>query len=98
MVRWALTVKQYVGSGDNKVWEITVIDEVTGTREQALAALWQHALNFRPKHPMGGTQRRRVLRDGEDFLVINEGVSRAFPCWFRAQELLWDSGGPVTPP
>ncbi|MBO0883265.1 MAG: hypothetical protein J2P17_23600 [Mycobacterium sp.] len=91
IVRWALTVKQRQNTVDGMMWDTSVIDEVTGTREQALAQLWQHAVNFQPKHPRTDTIRRRVLRDGDGFLVINESRRRVVSCEFRAYEILWDS-------
>ena len=91
MVRWALTVKQHTGTGSNQFWETKVIDEVTGTREQALVRLWEHAVNFRPVHPRGGSLEQWVLRDGDDFLVVNRGASGSYSCKFRAYEILWHS-------
>ncbi|MGP3967289.1 hypothetical protein [Streptomyces sp. 6N223] len=91
VVRWALTVKQNTGDANYQFWETTVIGEVTGTREQALAALWHHAVNFQPRHPRAGAKRRWVLRDGDGFLLASDGVTRDSLCEFRAYEILWDS-------
>ncbi|WTW97305.1 hypothetical protein OG216_29900 [Streptomycetaceae bacterium NBC_01309] len=90
MVRWALTVDRHEGMGSGLIWTTSVIEEVTGTREQAFATLWQHALNHRPVHPRGGTVRRWVLRDGEGFLVVNKGASGDYSCKFQAYEILAD--------
>ncbi|MGP4112879.1 hypothetical protein ACTWP5_18465 [Streptomyces sp. 4N509B] len=97
MTRWALVVRQLQGSGQALHWNADLIGEVVGTREDAMAALWQHAQTYQPRHPVN-VGRRVVCRDGDDgFLVINHGMSRDYPCEFRVHEVLWDSGA-VAPP
>lgn len=90
MIRWALTVDRHEGGGSGMFRTTAVVEEISGTHDQALARLWQLALNHRPTHPRGGTIRRWVLRDGDGFLVVNRGASGDFSCTYRAHEILAD--------
>ncbi|WP_255953637.1 hypothetical protein [Streptomyces odontomachi] len=85
MTRWALIVKSPSGAFAQQ------IDEVTGTREQALAALWHHAHTFKTPQPMNLT-RRTVCKDGDDgYVVVNWGLTRMNHIYeFRMHELLWE--------
>ncbi|MEO3749503.1 hypothetical protein [Streptomyces sp. B6B3] len=95
MTRWALVVKQLEGSGESLHWNAQLIGEVTGTREEALAVLRQHAQTFETRHPWE-LHRRVLCRDGDDgFFVMNRGRTRDFPCEFRVYEVLWDSAPPM---
>jgi hypothetical protein len=89
-MHWALVVEQNVGSGSTLRWDAEVLDYVSGTREQALAALWHHVQTFQPRHPMG-VGRKRVLRHGDSYLVLNEGTMNEYPCKFTVYEFVWDS-------
>ncbi len=95
MRRWALVLKELTGSGQSMHWNARLLGEMTGTREQALAALRQHAQTADTRHPLD-PRRRVVCLDGDDgFFVINRGVTRDFPCEFRVYEILWDSAPPA---
>ncbi|MEU5611373.1 hypothetical protein ACI2L4_26420 [Streptomyces sparsogenes] len=73
-------------------WHFSAIalDHIRGTREEALEALRERALHYRPKHPANPT-RRLVYRDGDTFLLILETFGDNFRFRFRVAELLWDS-------
>jgi hypothetical protein len=47
-------VKYDVGMGMYQAWQVKVLEEVTRTREQVLAALWPHAVNHRTTNPRRG--------------------------------------------
>ncbi|MBL1065967.1 hypothetical protein [Streptomyces sp. 7-21] len=91
MQRWALTVRELRGRQQWLHWDTKILGEVTGTYEQALAALYQHAVHYRGFHPIGGSSRRWVLRDGDGFIAIDQGVTRQVSSEFRVREVLWDS-------
>ncbi len=91
MNRWAVVAEQNIAGYQGR-WDIQVLAEAGGTREQALALLWHHVQSFRPLHPRI-VERRRVYRDGDGFLVLNTGATAvAFPCRFRLVEQISDTG------
>ncbi|UGQ08948.1 hypothetical protein LO772_18370 [Yinghuangia sp. ASG 101] len=85
MVRWAMTVIE-TSRGEH----IKVIDEITGTREQALARLWHHAVHLHSPDPVAGSNEQWVLRDGDDgFIVIRKGLTGQYSRRFRIHEIVW---------
>ncbi|GAA2247608.1 hypothetical protein GCM10010430_32390 [Kitasatospora cystarginea] len=93
MARWALVVEENTGSGENMIWAPRVLTEVEGTREQAMAELKKLAPGYTPNHPMMAKQRT-LYRDGDTYLLVSRGVTRAFHTVFRVWEVLWDSERP----
>lgn len=89
MTRWALIIKSSSGVYAQQ------IDEVTGTREQALAALWHHAQTYRTPQPMN-LVRRTVCQDGDDgYTIVNWGLTRINYIYkFRMHEVLWEWNSP----
>ncbi|MFF2349501.1 hypothetical protein ACFVVL_06950 [Kitasatospora sp. NPDC058115] len=93
MGRWAVVVQETEGIGENRIWGPKVLAEVEGGREDALAELRRIVPGYTPQHPFNG-RRRRLLRDGDDYLLITEGSMRDYHCVFTVWELLWDSERP----
>ncbi|WP_199808050.1 hypothetical protein [Streptomyces sp. NRRL F-2580] len=92
MARWGLLVEQHMGSGEGREWSIKVLGHVDGTREEAVAALREHAEDYKPQHPY--RPKRRVLyRDGDSFLLVLDGRWQVFHCRFTVAEQLSDSAG-----
>jgi hypothetical protein len=96
MTTWGLVIETTVGSGDHKHVEAYVLAHVTGSRAEALAELERRAWNYSPEHPRS-PRRRRLLRDGDGFLLVVDGSWRSFGTRFTVAELLADSAGPVAP-
>lgn len=90
---WGLLVWQhkYTGSGGEMVYATTVLDHVTGTREDAIRALYHHALHFEPQHPRGGAHRRLVYEEDDGYLLVSEGTMTTFQCHFTVRRLLHNS-------
>ncbi|MET9950651.1 hypothetical protein ABZ135_03765 [Streptomyces sp. NPDC006339] len=90
MGTWAV-IAQY-GSGEN--YRTRVVDEVTGTREQARDALWKAALTFR--QPVR-EKRRRVYRlgTGDSYLVRVSGLMSETDSVLSLAELVHDSTDPA---
>ncbi|CAL9609436.1 hypothetical protein AB0N23_10630 [Streptomyces sp. NPDC052644] len=99
MEKWTLIRETTTGMGEHKRWSVTVLGEVRGSRETAMARLEQEAREYEPEHPWTRASRRRLFRHGEGFLLVaGSYVSR-----FTVAELLYDSepsaGQPdITPP
>ncbi|MFB6893190.1 hypothetical protein ACFCX4_28190 [Kitasatospora sp. NPDC056327] len=93
MGRWAVVVQETEGMGDNRLWGAEVLAEVEGGREEALAELRRIVPAYSPKHPFNA-RRRRLLRDGDRYLLIVQGSMRDYHCVFTVWELLWDSERP----
>ncbi|MQY39313.1 hypothetical protein SRB17_73350 [Streptomyces sp. RB17] len=97
MTIWGLVVETTRSSGDRKHVEAYVLAHVTGSREEALVELEQRARSFSPEHPRS-PRRRRLLRDGDGFLLVVDGAWQSFATRFTVAELLEDSAAPVTVP
>ncbi|MEU3527632.1 hypothetical protein AB0E62_27820 [Streptomyces sp. NPDC038707] len=95
MTTWGLIVETTRGSGDHKHLEAQVVVHFTGSRAQALAELERRARSYSPEHPRF-PKRRRLLRDGDGFLLVVDGAMQSFLTRFTVAELLEDSGTPVT--
>ncbi|WP_175411533.1 hypothetical protein [Streptomyces sp. TRM64462] len=88
--RWGLIVEETDGMGERKAYSASVLEHVTGTREQALARLEERARRYVPQHPMSPNVTR-LYRTSEGFLQVNEGSMRSYGCRFSVAELLYDS-------
>ncbi|OIK06901.1 hypothetical protein [Streptomyces monashensis] len=97
MTTWGLVIETTVGSGDHKHIEAYVLAHVTGSRAEALAELERRAWNYSPEHPRS-PRRRRLLRDGDGFLLVVDGAWHSFATRFTVAELLADSAAPVVAP
>ncbi|MDT0405853.1 MULTISPECIES: hypothetical protein [Streptomyces] len=93
---WGLVVESTVGTGERKHTEAQVVAHVEGTREEALAELERRARAHVPAHPLSH-RRRRLLRDGDGFLLVVDGAWRSFLTRFTVAELLEDSAAPAAP-
>ena len=87
---WGLIVQETDGGGNHKAYASTVLEHVTGTREEALARLEELARSYQPQHPMKPLSTR-LYRAGDDFLLVCEGTMRSYGCRFLAAELLYES-------
>jgi hypothetical protein len=102
MTTWGLVVETTTGAGEGKHSEARVVAHVTGTRAEALAELERRARGYSPEHPRS-PRRRRLLREGDGFLLVVDGAMQSFATRFTVAELLEDSapepgaapGGPV---
>ncbi|MFF4433192.1 hypothetical protein ACFYZ4_29040 [Streptomyces sp. NPDC001513] len=90
MARWALLAEQHIGTGEGRDWSIKVLGHVEGTREEAVAALREHAEKYKPQHPLR-PKRRALYRDGDSFLLVQDGSWQVFHCRFMVAEQLYDS-------
>jgi hypothetical protein len=101
MTTWGLVVETTVGAGDRKHVEAYVVAHVIGSRADALAELERRARSHSPEHPRS-PRRRRLLRDGDGFLLVIDGAWQSFVTRFSVAELLEDSAAPEpaveTPP
>ncbi|MBL1109988.1 hypothetical protein JK361_36425 [Streptomyces sp. 5-8] len=96
MTTWGLVVETTVGAGERKHIEAYVVAHITGSRADALAELERIARRHSPEHPRS-PKRRRLLRDGDGFLLVIDGAWQSFVTRFSVAELLEDSDGPVVP-
>ncbi|MGW2376556.1 hypothetical protein [Kitasatospora sp. NPDC001683] len=69
---------------------------VEGTREEALAELERHARRFLAHHPKQ-RKRRRLFRNGDDFLMVVDYFARSLGTRFTIAELLEDTAAPAKP-
>lgn len=88
---WGLLVGQYRSSPGGPIWLTSVLDHVQGTREEAMRALYEHAVRFRPEHPMGRVGRTLVYQEDDGYVQIAEGMSKTFHCRFTVAPLLYNS-------
>ena len=88
MTRWLLTVGHHRSRQQYQSWYSVVLGEVTGTWEDAHRALWDWAVRYKPSDPWV-VERRWILRDGNGFLSVFEGLTLTVTCKFRAREILW---------
>ncbi|MFC5662171.1 hypothetical protein ACFP3U_04145 [Kitasatospora misakiensis] len=93
MARWAVVVQETEGVGDDRIWGTKVLAEIEGGREDAVAELKRIVPTYTPQHPFNA-RRRRLLRDGDSYLLILQGSMRDYHCVFKVWELLWDSKRP----
>ncbi|MFI8513650.1 hypothetical protein ACIGHB_21200 [Streptomyces sp. NPDC085460] len=91
---WGLVIEMTVGMGERKHMEAYVLAHVTGTREDALAELERRARNHSPAHPRN-PRRRRLLRQGDGFLLVVDGAWQSYVSRFTVAELLEDSAAPA---
>ncbi|MGW3205670.1 hypothetical protein [Streptomyces sp. NPDC001135] len=96
MTTWALVVETTLGAGERKHMEAHVVAHVSGTRAEALAELERRARSHSPEHPRS-PRRRRLLRDGDGYLVVVDGAWQSFATRFTVAELLEDSDAPAAP-
>ncbi|MFF8729327.1 hypothetical protein ACF073_22920 [Streptomyces sp. NPDC015171] len=96
MTTWGLVIEATVGTGDSKHMEAHVVAHVTGPRAEALAELERRARSFSPEHPRS-PRRRRLLREGDAFLLVIDGTWQSFVTRFTVAELLEDSAAPAVP-
>ncbi|MFJ9734222.1 hypothetical protein ACIRUL_23235 [Streptomyces sp. NPDC101171] len=76
--------------------EAQVVAHVAGPREEALAELERRARRFAPEHPRS-PRRRRLLREGDGFLLVVDGAWQSFVTRFTVAELLEDSADTAPP-
>ncbi|MEV6114139.1 hypothetical protein AB0L59_16905 [Streptomyces sp. NPDC052109] len=97
MTVWGLVVETTRSVGERKHIEADVVAHVHGTRAEALAELERRARSYSPEHPRS-PRRRRLLRDGDGFLLVVDGMWQSFATRFTVAELLEDSAAPVAVP
>ncbi|POX63118.1 hypothetical protein C3492_13220 [Streptomyces sp. Ru62] len=97
MATWGLIRETNVKHWDSYITETHVLAYVEGTYEEALAELERHARHALAHHPKR-RKRRRLFRDGDDFLmVVDDGAWRSSGTRFTAAELLEDTAAPAKP-
>ncbi|MFI2205620.1 hypothetical protein ACH47Z_33565 [Streptomyces sp. NPDC020192] len=96
MTVWGLVVESTVGVGERKHVEAHVVAHMSGSRAEALAELERRARSYSPEHPRS-PERRRLLRDGDGFLLVVDGAWQSFITRFTVAELLADSAAPAAP-
>ncbi|MFI1365241.1 hypothetical protein [Streptomyces griseochromogenes] len=96
MTVWGLVVEATTGAGERKHTEANVVAHIRGSRSDALAELERRARTYSPEHPRS-PRRRRLLRDGDGFLLVVDGAWQSFVTRFTVAELLEDSAAPVVP-
>lgn len=96
LTTWGLVIETTVSAGDRKHIEAYVLAHFIGSRAEALAELERRARGYDPEHPRS-PRRRRLLRDGDGFLLVVDGAWQSFATRFTVAELLEDSDGPVAP-
>ncbi|MEV5506873.1 hypothetical protein [Streptomyces orinoci] len=96
MTTWGLIVEETLGGSNDKYQETTVLAQVDGTREEALAQLERRARRYVPRHPWNA-RRRRLFRHSDGFLLVVEGSLHDFGTRFTVAELLEDSEAPPSP-
>ncbi|MEU5533747.1 hypothetical protein [Streptomyces sp. NPDC020362] len=90
MTTWGLVIETTVGVGERKHMEAHVLAHLAGPREQALAELERRARSYSPEHPRS-PKRRRLLRQGDGFLLVVDGAWQSYVTRFTVAELLEDS-------
>ncbi|MFW6691974.1 hypothetical protein [Streptomyces sp. MAR4 CNX-425] len=88
--RWGLIIEETDGLGDRKSMSANVLEDFTGTREEAMARLEAHARAYRPQHP-ANSSHSRLYRTADGFLLISKGSMRSYGSRFSLAELLYDS-------
>lgn len=88
--RWGLIVEETEGVGNGRTTTTNVLEEVTGTREQAMTRLQALARSHQPSHPSNAS-RTRLYRTDDGYLLVSEGAMRNYGCRFSVAELLYDS-------
>lgn len=96
MTTWGLVIETTVGVGERKHTEAHVVAHISGSRAEALAKLEQRARSHSPEHPRS-PKRRRLLRDGDTFLLVVDGAFQSFVTRFTVAEVLEDSAPPADP-
>lgn len=90
--RWGLIVEENAGRGQGLWWRAKVLEEVVGSREEALRRLQLLAEVYKPKHPTFETRRKRAYRLNDGFFVLYLGAIEEFPCRVSVAEMIFDSG------
>lgn len=96
MTTWGLVIETTTGAGERKHTEAYVVAHVLGSRAEALAELERRARSYSPEHPRS-PRRRRLLREGDGFLLVVDGAWQSFVTRFTVAELLEDSAAPAAP-
>lgn len=89
-VRWGLVVEEVRGT-DHTSYRAEVLEDFTGSREDAMGRLEARARAYVPVYPFSH-RRTRLYRTGDGFLLVSEGATtRSYGCRFSLAELLRDS-------
>ncbi|MFB8273151.1 MULTISPECIES: hypothetical protein [unclassified Streptomyces] len=97
MATWGLIVEMTVGTGERKHMEASVLAQVEGSREEALAELGEWIGRYTPEHPRS-PKRSRVFRTADGFLLVVDGAWQSFSSRFTVAELVKDSAAPRPEP
>ncbi|MER6524233.1 hypothetical protein [Streptomyces sp. NPDC001508] len=93
---WGLILeKTNVKHWDSYITETRVLAYVEGTYEEALAELERHARHSMA-HPKK-RKRRRLFRNGDDFLMVVDDAWRSSGIRYTIAELLEDTAAPAKP-
>ncbi|WP_129840228.1 hypothetical protein [Streptomyces sp. RFCAC02] len=88
--RWGLIMEENGGPSTNRRWAVTVLEHVTGSREQALARLEVLVRATLPERPTRAAMTS-LYRTDDGFLLITAGSWNDMPRRFRVAELLYSS-------
>jgi len=88
-VQWGLVVEEMRGM-DRLSYRAEVLEDFTGTREEAMTRLEARARAYVPQYPTRSV-RTRLYRTGDGFLLVSDGSLRSYGCRFSLAELLHDS-------
>lgn len=87
--RWGLIVQEMEGVY-NSSYSAAVLEEFTGTREEALARLEVRARSYTARHPLNPV-KTQLYRTDDGFLLISHAGLRGYGARFSLGELLHDS-------
>ena len=91
MSRWWVVLEETRGSGNQRVWSVS-LSVLVGDRDAAAAEALRLAHEHVPAYPWSPTNRQ-VLRVGEDgYLVIVDGKASRFHFRVTLAEAVGDSG------
>ncbi len=88
--RWGLVVEENRGV-QHLIYGAEVLEQITGTREEAMARLEELARSHDVRYPMN-SKRTQLLRTAEGFLLITRATElRSYGYRFSLAEVIHDS-------
>lgn len=87
---WGLFVVELRGAPQAQHWRERLLDEVYGTREQAMATLCQHAARYQT-NALLAEKRRLVLEENQGYLLVLQGRRSGMLIRFFLRRVVWES-------